>query len=149
MVTNTVTVHIDLNEQQILQKVQNDRFGLFMAMEWKRLIDPYTPHGTGILQSNVTIRPFEIEYNSRYAHYIYTGEVYVDPIYKVGGFYNSEYGWWSRPGVEKIPSRRSFADFNTNTNPNATDHWDKVAANSGQLDKLARTINAALKGGQY
>lgn len=145
----TNTVHVTLNKRKINEKVQNDRFGLFVAQEWKRLIDPYTPHDTGTLQSDVTIRPNEIEYNSRYAHYIYTGEVYVDPIYNVGGFYNDEIGWWSRPGVKKVPSGRSFAHFNTNTNPKATDHWDAVAATSGQLDKLSRTLTAALKSGQY
>lgn len=149
MPTNTIKVYVDLNMPQIEEKVTNDRFGLFMAQEWKRLIDPYTPHDTGTLQSNVSLRPFEIEYNSRYAHYMYTGEIYVDPIYNVGGFYSEGYGWWSRLGVEKIPSGRSFAHFNTNTNPNATDHWDVVAANSGQLDKFTRTLNAALKSGQY
>lgn len=146
---NTVAVYLDLNESNVKKRVTSDQFGLFVAHEWKRLIDPYTPHDSGNLQSNVTIRPFEIEYNSRYAHYIYTGEVYVDPLYNVGGFYSEEIGWWSRPGVQKVPSGRSFKHFNTNTNPKATDHWDSVAVESGQLDKLERTIESALKSGIY
>lgn len=149
MATNNVTVRIDLDEAGILKRVQNEKFGMLAANEWKRLIDPYTPHDTGTLQSNVIIRPFEIEYNSRYAHYIYTGEVYVDPLFNVGGFYSPNYGWWSRPGIKKKASGRSFKHFNTNTNPNATDHWDEVAANSGQLDKLSRTLTSALNSGNF
>lgn len=144
MADNTVVVRVDLNKSQFLEKIQDDRFGLFVANEWKRLIDPYTPHDTGALQNNVTLKPFTIQYNSVYAHYIYAGEIYIDPVYKVGGFYTEGYGWWSRPGVKKIPSGRSFTHFTRNTNPNATDHWDDVAANSGQLDKLTRTLNSAL-----
>lgn len=144
-----VTVEVNVNQGKIQELVTNDNFGLFVAHEWKRLIDPYTPHDTGTLQGTVTYEPFAINYNAPYAHYIYTGEVYVDPLYNVGGFYSPEYGWWSRPGVQKIPSGRSFAHFNTNTNPNATDHWDTVAANSGQLDKLTRTLEAAINGGTY
>ena len=42
-------VKIDLNEPKIIKKVTNDRFGLFVSNEWKRLIDPYTPRDTGIM----------------------------------------------------------------------------------------------------
>lgn len=149
MAHNTVVVSIDINAPHIVNRVTNDRFGLFAAHEWKRLIDPYTPHDTGVLQSNVSFAPFAIHYRSKYAHYIYTGEVYVDPLYNVGGFYSEGFGWWSRPGVAKIPSGRSFRRFNTNTNPNATDHWDVVAATAGQVDKLAETLSAAIESGQY
>lgn len=149
MANTAVTVRVDLDEPGIMRRVTSDRFGLFAAREWKRLIDPYTPHDTGALQSNVTYSPFAIKYKSRYAHYIYTGEVYVDPIYNVGGFYSENIGWWSRPGVKKIPSGRSFRHFNTNTNPQATDHWDTVAASAGQTEKLSRTLEAALASGQY
>lgn len=145
----SVTVKVAVNESKIERLVTNDNFGLFVAHEWKRLIDPYTPHDTGTLQDTVTYEPFAIKYNAPYAHYIYTGEVYVDPLYNVGGFYKPDYGWWSRPGVRKIPSGRSFAHFNTNTNPNATDHWDEVAAKSGQVDKLTRILNSALQSGRY
>jgi hypothetical protein len=34
-------------------------------------------------------------------------------------------------------------------NPYSTYEWDKAAANTGQLDKLTRTLNNALQSGQY
>lgn len=142
-------LRIDLNEPKILQKVTSDRFGLEVSNQWKKLIDPYTPYDTGTLIQNVKKLPFALHYKEPYAHYIYMGEVYVDPVYKVGGFYNESYGWWSRPGVEKVPSGRQFAKFNTNHNPKATDHWDEVAAESGQLNKLYRTLNNALQSGRF
>jgi hypothetical protein len=142
-------IKIDLNEPKILGKVTSDKFGLFVSNEWKRLIDPYTPFDTGMLLQNVQKLPFALHYKEIYAHYIYMGEVYVDPDYKVGGFYDPTYGWWSRPGVQKVASGRSFKNFNKNHNPKATDHWDEVAAENGQLDKLYRTLNNALQSGRF
>lgn len=122
MANNTVTVHVDLNEPQILKKVQNNRLGLFAAQEWKRLIDPYTPRDTGTMQDTAKITPWSITYDAKtvvggksYAVYVYYGE---------------------------------NMNFKHN-NPYSTFKWDQAAANAGQLDKLTRTINSALKSGQY
>lgn len=143
-----MNVSIDLNKPKIYEKVLNDKFGRYVALEWKRLIDTYTPRDTGNLMNNVRYNPFEIHYKSPYAHYMYTGEVYVDPVYKVGGFYSETYGWYSRPGVIKIPSGRSL-NYVKNKNPYATDHWDEVAEQAGQKDKLYRILNNALRTGNY
>lgn len=143
-----MNVEIKLNDARILSKVRSDQFGKFVSVEWKKLIDQYTPRDTGNLENNVVIRPFEIEYKSPYAHYMYTGEIYVDPQYKVGGFFNPTHGWFSRPNVKKIPSGRTF-NYSKSKNPSATDHWDEVAAQSGQLNKLYQTLNNALQNGNF
>ena len=39
-----------------------------------------------------------------YAHYMNEGIKYVDPKYGKGAFYNDDYGYWSRPGIKKVPS---------------------------------------------
>lgn len=57
-----MNVRIDLNEPKIYAKVTNDRFGRFVAEEWKRLIDPYTPSDTDTMRRNVRFRPFQIHY---------------------------------------------------------------------------------------
>ena len=69
-----MNIKLDLNEPQITKKVTNDKFGLLAATEWKRLIDPYTPRDTGMLESNVALRPYEIHYKVPYAEYVYYGE---------------------------------------------------------------------------
>lgn len=143
-----LNVEIKLDERRVYGKVHSNRFGKYVALEWKRLIDPYTPRDTGMLQTNIRIEPFRIEYKSPYAHYMYEGEIYVDPELKVGGFYSSTYGWFSRPNVKKIPSGRSF-NYSKSKNPSATDHWDEVAAKSGQLNKLYQTLNNALQNGNF
>ena len=66
-----MNVRIDLNEPQILEKVQNDRFGLLVANEWKRLIDPYTPRDTGLMQETAKIYPNKIHYIQKYSSAVY------------------------------------------------------------------------------
>jgi hypothetical protein len=67
-------LRIDLNEPQILQKVTNDRFGLLVSNEWKRLIDPYTPRDTGTMQDSASLNPWQIHYNQKYAERVYYGK---------------------------------------------------------------------------
>ena len=137
---------INLNEPRIKEKVTNDRFGLFVSNEWKRLINPYTPKDTGIMMQSAKLRPWEIEYIQPYSAYMYYGEVYVDPKTKSAGFLTDE-GWKSRPGIKKVPSGRPIK-YQKN-NPYSTDHWDEKAAKAGQLDKLYRTLNNALQSGRF
>ena len=66
-----MNLRIDLNEQKIVNKVTNDRFGLLTSNEWKRLIDPYTPRDTGTMQSSARVQPWEIHYTANYAEYVY------------------------------------------------------------------------------
>lgn len=143
---NNANIKIVLSSKRVTEKIKNDSFGLFLAKEWKRLIDPYTPRRNGQLVRLVSYAPFEITYKSPYSHYMYNGIVYIDPVYKVGGFTNNGgETWFSRPGVKKIPSDRRF-NYLKDMNPYATDHWDQAAAKAGQKDKLALAANKYLIG---
>ena len=135
-----------MNEPHIREKVTSDRFGLLVSNEWKRLINPYTPKDTGIMMQSARLRPWEIEYIQPYSAYMYYGEVYVDPVTGAGGYLGSK-GWFSRPGVKKVPSGRPL-QYQKN-NPYATDHWDEKAEQAGQKDKLYRTLNNALQSGIF
>lgn len=106
---------INLNKSRIRAKVTNDRFGKFAALEWKKLIDPYTPRDTGGLEGNVSIMPFKLKYKQRYASYVYYGR-------------NMKF---------------------QKKNPYSTYEWDKAAEKAGQKDKLYRTLNNALRSGNY
>lgn len=117
-----MNLRIDLNEPKILEKVTNDRFGLLVSNEWKRLIDPYTPRDTGTLQDTAKIAPWTITYDAKAA------------------------------GNEKSYAAYVYYGYNLNfqkKNPYSTYEWDQAAANAGQKDTLIRTINNALRSGQY
>lgn len=66
-----MNLRIDLNEQKIVDKVTNDRFGLLVSNEWKRLIDPYTPRDTGTMQGSARVQPWKIHYTANYSEYVY------------------------------------------------------------------------------
>lgn len=66
-----MNLRIDLNEPKIVEKVTNDRFGLLVSNEWKRLIDPYTPRDTGTMQGSARVQPWKIHYTANYSVYVY------------------------------------------------------------------------------
>lgn len=74
MANNEVSVKVNVSANELEKSVTNDRFMLFVANEWKRLIDPYTPRDTGLMQDTAVLRPGEIEYIQPYASTVYYGE---------------------------------------------------------------------------
>ena len=136
-----VGVKVELNTKKILNKVDNDKVGLFSAHEWKRLINPYTPHRTGALERTVEYKPWKIKYKVPYARYQYYGVLYVDPLYKVGGFTkDGGITWFSRPGITKVATSTPL-NYLKDHNPMATSKWDQAAEKAGQKEKLIRAIN--------
>lgn len=90
----------------------------------------YMPHATGnligdteVLNQSTRGEVYAYDPASDYGHYQHEGIVYVDPVYNVGAFYSPKHGYWSRPGIEKIPSERNLVY----TDPNAQAHWRDVA----------------------
>ena len=103
-------------------------------------VKKYMPMSTGALieetsQLNRSVRGEVYMYppGHDYGHYQYEGIVYVDPVYLKGGFYSEEFGWWSRPGVQKIPSDR-FLFYGRDT---AEAHWDEVAIRNHESEWVA------------
>lgn len=113
-----MNIQVNLNEPGIMQKLTSDKMGKFISLEWKRLIDPYTPRDTatlmGVTGQTVDILPFKLHYKVPYAERVYYGE---------------------DMNFQKI-------------NPYSTHHWDFAAESAGQKDKLYRIINNALKIGR-
>lgn len=86
------------------------------------------------LNQNIDLQVDSITYQSPDAHYLHTGEKYIDPIYKVGGFpirggkisFNPAdgpiEGFVSRRGIAKVPSGE---ELNYHT-PGTGAHWDSL-----------------------
>ena len=142
-----MNLRIDLNEPSIIEKVTSDEFGMLVALECKRVYDPYTPRDTGLTMQTAIIRAWEIVYIQPYSAYQYFGVLYVDPVYNKGGFYSSDYGYWSRPGVKKVPSGRMLTY--QKVNPYSTDHWDEKALEAGKFENVYMAINDALRSGRF
>ena len=119
-ISKTAAVEVRLDENKIIRKVTNDRFGLFTAKTLRDVIDPYVPYREGQLSGDghatVELLPWRVWYRMPYAEYVY---------------YSNDW------------------EFSKNIHPSATDHWDEAAEQAGQFDKLYRTLNNALESGQY
>ena len=140
---SNVTITIN-NPASIADRIIDDDVGTFVASEWSRYFAKYVPMREGILAQDITIEPFQVTYNSPYAHYQWMGKLYVDPITLKGAFYDSNYGFWSRPGVSKIPTGIPL-NYSKEQNPLATSHWE-VPAFEAFKDDVARAVTQYLKG---
>lgn len=117
-------IQINLNLPNIIEKVTNDEFGLFVSHEWKKLINPYTPYRTGTLMRVVDEFPFKLHYRATQGDAGKGESAQAYPAY----VYNST-GW----------------NFNKSFHPAATDHWDIKAEQAGQKDKLYQSLNNYLQ----
>lgn len=103
----------DALDSQVWQDIQK-----YMPKDKNALIA-----GTDILNKATRGEVYLYPPDSDYGHYQYEGEKYVDPKYGVSAFYSEDYGYWSRPGIEKVPS----GELLFYQRPEAEAHWDEKA----------------------
>lgn len=96
----------------------------YIDQETIRFMRPYTPKLNGILEESITVGTVigsgELIQDTRYARYLYYGEIYGPniPIYKDGQFI----GFRSPKGKKKLPTGRPLK-YNTSKNPLAGKMW--------------------------
>lgn len=135
-----VTTSVKLDIKPAMKILGGDRLGIEAAHEWHGYITPYTPHREGLLERDVTYRPWEFEYNQDYSAYMYNGFVYIDPKFKAGGFpVDGGTKFVSRFGVKKIKSNKEFK-YLKDPHLKACKEWDKAAIRDGKDKELAETI---------
>ncbi len=111
-----VVLIIETDElSKMLQQVGLDEGGTAQRQldeSFLKYCDPYLPFDSGMLRDSgytaTEIGSGEIVWNDPKAHYLYEGILYVDPKTGKGAFYSNDYGFWSRPGVQKVPSDREL-----------------------------------------
>lgn len=102
-----MTYNIKLNidaANKILSRHGLDQEGnvqVFFTNEVFRASAPYTPFDNGVLSGTAVLMPAGFTYIVPYARYLWEGKLMVDPLYKIGAFYDPVYGFWSRPGIQK------------------------------------------------
>lgn len=102
-----MTYNVKLNidpANKILARHGIDKDGpvqAFFTNELFRASAMYTPFKSGVLSGTAMLDPSGITYIVPYAQYLWEGKLMVDPLYKIGAFYDPVYGFWSRPGIQK------------------------------------------------
>ena len=61
------------NPQKTLDRIFNDKVGIFTAETCGRYFNPFVPMRTGFLSQNYKTEPFQITYTSPYAKKMYEG----------------------------------------------------------------------------
>lgn len=128
---------------EVFRRIFDDDVGTFAAETTARYMEQYVPMDTGTLAQGYETKPWKITYTQPYAHYLYEGKLYVDPVYKKGAFYDKEYGFWSRPGVEKEPTDIDL-NISKEKHPNAQPKWD-VPTQKNNVNDIAAEITDYLR----
>lgn len=120
-----------LDIEQKLANLADDETMLQIHNLYAKFLDPYVPMREGTLAHNVTITPNYIQYNSPYAHYMYTGVVYgpnfpIDENGKINFSEGAAVEWRSPKDQKKHPTGKPIKYF-TEMHQKATHHWDKAA----------------------
>ena len=113
----TKTIIFDLGIEK------NGRVQSFLANTLTRYMSQYVPKGsTKALVTRVTTLPSTITYEMPYAHYIYIGKLYVDPLTRSS---------WARKGVKKVPTTKDL-DIK-----NGFRYWDRqtLAINRRDIER--------------
>lgn len=75
----------------------------------RTLSEPYVPKDDGTLIDSARIENgTDVVWETPYAHYMWGGIVYEDPVLHCAGFQVEDGGWRSRKGVQKVPANRKL-----------------------------------------
>lgn len=102
----------------------------------------FVPFRNGRLSNGVQIHGGTIVYPGPYAHYLYEGVVYVDPVTHAAGFLTKD-GWKSRKGVRKVKTDRPL-DISTSEQEDAQSHWFE-ASKAQNLEKWETLAGRMMK----
>lgn len=111
--------------------------------------EPYLPKNQEghIYDSGTTgtkIGSGEVIWNSPDANYLYEGKLMVDSITLKGAFFNPNFGYWSRPGVQKIMDPKG-RDLHYNEEPKRGKKWfDRMIEN--EMDDLVEEVQHIING---
>lgn len=136
-----VTVQNNIDIPKHIKDVKDPEFWKFGANEWWKDITPYAPMETGTMSEQVRIKGESgsgaIEYTAPQAHYLYRGELMVDP--DTGSSY-------AKAGARKIYAGKPLK-ISKSKHPLASKEWDK-AAEPTQKPKLIRAMQRYIDSGR-
>lgn len=115
--------------------------------EVRRWSDDYVPMDSGMLKNNTSTESdyTGYTYESPYAHYMYIGDLFVDPITLKGAFFDGVDKIWSRPNTPKIkdPNGRKLNNWNGKRGP----YWvERMWADNG--DTICRELENYIRSGR-
>ena len=141
---------------EIITRLRLEKGGYWhkrLAELCKDRMTDFVPKDSGELRRKAHIEDTTIVYPGPYAHYMYEGKVYVDPLYNVAAFpiRNGKIsfdpkdgaieGFVSRKNVTKIPTNRDLVYHE----PGTGHHWDERMV-SAYMDEIEKIIEKEMSG---
>lgn len=130
-----VNVKTDIDLADISKKIEkaDELLAVQVVKDTEKEFLPMLNHQ---LANGTRVSGGKIIYPGPYAHYLWEGTVYVDPVSGAAGFKLKDGSWASRRGVTKIPSGRSLVFSRASARDHWTDHakekymdrWERVYA---------------------
>lgn len=113
-----------------------------IAKEVAKDTEKFVPFRNGVLAEGTRVYGGKIVYPGPYAHYLYKGVVYVDPVTHAAGFLTED-GWKSRHGVKKVKTDRPL-HISTAHHKDAQSHWFE-ASKAQNLEKWETLAGRMMK----
>lgn len=112
--------------------------------------DEYTPgkHINDSARPATKIGEGQVIWNSPDANYLYEGKLMVDPFAFKGAFFNPDYGFWSRPGVQKIMDPQG-RDLQFHLGGERGDHWFDRMIEDNMDDLLTGIVKVIEENGKH
>lgn len=105
-------VKYDFSVKRCIKNLGLDESGMVQQVvtnEVIKLSEPYVPFAEGDLAASAHIENgTDVVWGLPYAHYMWGGIVYEDPLLHCAGFQVEDGGWRSRKGVQKVPTNRKL-----------------------------------------
>ncbi|MBD5515361.1 MAG: hypothetical protein HDR06_12180 [Lachnospiraceae bacterium] len=101
-----------------------------------RLSDDFIPFDEGALRDSGHIEGTDVVWGGgaiKYAHYVWNGIVYEDPLLHCAGFEVKDGGWRSRKGVQKVPTNRLLEYQGA---PERGPYWVPRMLQNGGLERI-------------
>ncbi len=136
-----VSVKSNINFKRLQQRIE--RADHILAVQAEKDTVPFVPMRTGSLTLRTKVIDNKIIYPGPYAHYLYNGKVWIDPVINAAGFLTDE-GWKSRYGSKKIETDRNLV-FTTAHHHDAQAHWFE-ASKALNLNKWLEAYKKELTG---
>mgnify|MGYP002799681818 CR=1 FL=1 len=149
MASSGFSVKVKINKtSQILKDHglnEDGRVQEFLTTTADRFMMPFIPGGAGGQLAKLKTYPsnHEIKYTSPYAHYQYTGKMYISPTLGVSGIPLKSGRWWSPKGEKKIPTSKKLTYHTSGTGAK----WDKLMLQRKKNDLVKDVENYIKNGG--
>ena len=110
-------IKVEMNQtDKIINRIFNDKVGIYLASTWGKIFEKYVPMDTGTLSQRYDVEPFKVIYTQKYSYYQWQG----------------------------VSKKGTPLNYSKEKHYLAQSHWEE-AAERDKKDEVAKSVTAYLK----